>query len=343
MQKWQHKLSFLIIFLFLFSLSGCVNTNAANNGLLKVHYIDVGQADSIFIELPDSKNMLIDAGNNPDGELVVDYIKNLGYSKIDYIIGTHPHEDHIGGMDNVIDSFEIGNVYLPKTDPGQTPTTKTYESVLTSIQNKGLKITAAKSGVSIFSSDSLKADFIAPNSDSYENLNNYSAVIKLTYGSNSFLFTGDAEKNSESEITADIKADVLKVGHHGSSTSTSDSFLQKVDPSYAVISVGTNNKYGHPAAETIETLQNAGVKIYRTDELGSILITSDGNNITVNGDSSESSKTISPSSKTLVYVTPNGKSYHNPECQYVKNNASSLSLSEAKTNYTPCSKCNPPK
>lgn len=358
-KKKRIILGYFSFILLLLSLVGCNTSVQANNtevtsseSNLKVHFIDVGQADSAFIELPNQQTMLIDAGNNNDEELVVDYIKNLGYTRIDYAIGTHPHEDHIGGLDNVIDCLDIGKIYFPAIPDKDSPTTKTYESVVRSIQNKNLKITAAKAGNSILSSDNLNAEILSPASSSYENLNNYSVVIKLTYGNTSFLFTGDMESDVESELSGNLKADVLKVGHHGSDTSTSDAFLEKVSPDIAVISVGANNKYGHPVQSTLDKLNQAGIQIYRTDELGSITILSDGNTISADKQAkpitssipNQSSVSNQPQPKdTIVYVTESGKSYHLETCHYVKNKKIALPLSEAKANYKPCSKCQPPE
>lgn len=243
------------------------------NSKLTVHYIDVGQADSFFIELPNKQTMLIDAGNNADDKLVVNYVKNLNYDTINYVIGTHPHEDHIGGLDTVINTFNIDKIYMPKAQAN----TITFEDVLKAIQNKGLKVTTAKAGVNILNTDNLNIDIIAPVNDTYDNLNNYSAVVKLTYGNNSFLFMGDAEHLSENEITSGVKADVLKVGHHGSNTSTSQAFLNKVKPKYGVISVGKDNSYGHPSNEVLALLNKFNVNVLRTDEQGTIIISSDGN------------------------------------------------------------------
>lgn len=247
-------------------------------GRLTIHFLDIGQGDSEFIELPDGKTMLIDAGESEYGDDVVNYIKNLGYSKIDYLVTTHPHADHIGGMTKVVQSFSIGAVYMPNA----TTTTQTFSYLLTAIKSAGLTITTAKAGVEIFNSNGVSANIIAPNRASYDDLNNYSAVIKLTYSKNSFLFMGDAEELSENQITADIKADVLKVGHHGSNSSSGQAFLNKVTPKYAVISVGEGNDYGHPAQTTLDKLNSVGTVIYRTDKDGTVVFKSDGTNIAVN-------------------------------------------------------------
>ena len=267
---------------------------------LTVHFLDVGQGDSEFIVLPDGKTMLIDAGESDYGNTVVNYIKNLGYSKIDYLVATHPHADHIGGMTKVIQSFSIGAIYMPNA----TTTTQTYIDLLTVIKNAGLTITTAKAGVSIFNSNGVSVNIIAPNSASYDDLNNYSAVVKITYNSNSFLFMGDAEELSENEITADVNADVLKVGHHGSTSSTGQTFLNKVSPKYAVISVGADNDYGHPAQITLDKLSSAGATIYRTDKDGTIVFKSDGTNITV--DKSPSTSTDSGTAVTITKVIISG-------------------------------------
>lgn len=285
-------LSLLIVFLLTFVLSGCTsdiqstNTNMPNekenivvSGKLKVHFIDVGQADSILIE-QDSKYMLIDAGNNADGKLVKNYLMEQGVKTLEYVIGTHPHEDHIGGLDYVINDFNINKIYLPKA----TSTTKTFQDVVVAIKNKGMKASIPKPGES-FNLGSAKCTILAPNSSEYSSLNNNSVVIKLEFGSNSFLFTGDAEDISEKEILAkgfNVKVDLLKVGHHGSRTSTTNEFLSKVNPKYAVISCAAENDYGHPHKETISKLKSKSIPMYRTDELGTIIATSDGKTITFN-------------------------------------------------------------
>ena len=244
---------------------------------LKVHFLDVGQGDSIFIELPTNETILIDASIKDASDKIIKYLKEENGSKIDYVFATHPHSDHIGGMSAVIKAFDIGQIYMPKA----VTTTKTYENLLLTIKDKNLKIKTAKAGNTIIDTDDLKLVVLAPNQDSYESLNNYSIVLKLTYKEKSFLFTGDAETLSEKEITGDVEADVLKVGHHGSRTSTSQAFLNKVNPSYAVISVGLNNDYKHPHQEVLDRLEKKNIKIYRTDQNGDIIFTTDGYNIDV--------------------------------------------------------------
>lgn len=244
---------------------------------LKVHFLDVGQGDSIFIELPTNETILIDASIKDASDKIIKYLKEENVSKIDYVFATHPHSDHIGGMSAVIKAFDIGQIYMPKA----VTTTKTYENLLLTIKDKNLKIKTAKAGNTIIDTDDLKLVVLAPNQDSYESLNNYSIVLKLTYKEKSFLFMGDAETLSEKEITGDVEADVLKVGHHGSRTSTSQAFLNKVNPSYAVISVGLNNDYKHPHQEVLDRIEKKNIKIYRTDQNGDIIFTTDGYNIDV--------------------------------------------------------------
>ena len=241
---------------------------------LLIDFIDVGQADSILIRNQD-KVMLIDAGTNEAGKTVVNYLENLGITKIDYLIGTHPHEDHIGGLDDVINNFDIGQIYMPKIET----TTKTFEDVLEAIENKKLTVTAHNKGDKIELGQAVGEFMTEPILDE-DNLNVSSLVLRLEFGNTSYLFMGDAEEENEETIRWP-KTDVLKVGHHGSSTSSSESFLGQVQPKYAVIMAGKDNSYGLPTQETIDKLNNRGSEIYRTDEDGTIQMTSDGNAIEI--------------------------------------------------------------
>lgn len=209
-------------------------------------------------------------------------------------MATHPHSDHIGGMADVIESFSVGNVILSPA----THTTKTYTNMLTAIDQSGAKVTLGVAGTEIFSDGELSAVVIAPVTEDYSDLNNSSVVIMLTYGEKKFLFTGDAEEDEERTITADVDCDVLKVGHHGSSTSTGSAFLTAASPEYAVISCGAGNSYGHPHTETINKLKKAEINIYRTDLQGDIVMTCDGKNISVNVSPSRANGGASVESKS---------------------------------------------
>ncbi|EOD01363.1 MBL fold metallo-hydrolase [Caldisalinibacter kiritimatiensis] len=299
------------------STSGSANEVNENNNLI-VHFIDVGQADSILIELPNGETSLIDGGNRQDAELVVNYIKDLNIKEIDYLIATHPHEDHIGGLPDVVREFKIGKIYMPR----KSSNTKIYENLLKEIKNKGLKITTARGGQKIIDVDKLKFTIIAPNSKKYDETNEYSIVNKLTYKNTSFLFTGDAEKDSEDEMLKlgyDLSADVLKVGHHGGRTSTNVEFLKRVNPKYAVISAGKGNDYGHPHKEVIERLQDRNIVIFRTDVHGTIKAISDGDNIKFNknvkSDNYQNEDVVKNNNDIYYIGNKRSKVYHSPSCK----------------------------
>ncbi|MBY6929773.1 ComEC/Rec2 family competence protein [Clostridium botulinum] len=321
------------------------NTQVTSLNDMEVHYIDVGQGDSELIQIG-NQNILIDAGCNDNKAL--NYLKSQGISKLDYIIATHPHEDHIGGMTSVINNFEIGEFYAPKVNH----TTKTFENMIKALQNKGLKLTAPTIGDTLTIGNATM-QFLAPNSSKYQDLNNYSIVCKLKYGNTSYLFTGDAESLSEGEILAkqlDISADVLKLGHHGSHSSTSQAFLDKVNPKYAIVSCGKGNDYGHPHQETIDKLNAKNINILRTDVSGTIISTSDGNNINFNVNASETNtgnttnnntSETKTKSNTVWVANKTAKVYHSSkDCSNMKN-PTQISLSDAQEKgLKPCSKCN---
>ncbi|MCY9696420.1 MBL fold metallo-hydrolase [Paenibacillus alginolyticus] len=257
-------------------------TKDETKGELKVHYIDVGQGASQLIIGSSGKTILIDAGNNDKATLVVNYLKKQGVSKIDILIGTHPDADHVGGLDAVIDNFEIGKIYMPKVQSN----TKTFEDVLLAIQRKGLKVATAKAGLTLDWEMDTNVQMIAP-VEQYSDTNEMSAVIHLSYGQTSFLFMGDAESKSEQDMISskvNLRSDVLLVGHHGSNSSSSQAFLDAVKPSYAVIQVGKSNNYGHPTAEVLKRLLDRGIKTYRTDDQGNIIFTTNGKDILVKYD-----------------------------------------------------------
>ena len=229
---------------------------------LKVYFLDVGQADSILV-MNEGETMLIDAGNNEDGEMLVQNLKILGITRIDYLIATHPHEDHIGGLDNIIQNFEIGTIYMPKVQTN----TKTFEDVLDAVKEKELTISTPKVK-DTFRVGQTECQVLAVDNKA-KNLNLASIVIQMEFDNMTYLFTGDAEKEVEEKIlkeNKDIKANILKVGHHGSDTSSSEKFIQAVRPEVSIISVGRDNSYGHPNQDIIARLEEKGSKVYRTKE-----------------------------------------------------------------------------
>lgn len=250
-------------------------------GNMKIHYIDVGQGDATLVQV-NGENLLIDAGPNKSAESLVQYLKGIGITTINHVIATHPHEDHIGGMDEVFEAFEIKNFYSPKVEH----TTKTFEKMIKAVANEGLKITTIKAGdgSKIDLGEGTKVEIFSPVDDKYHELNDYSPIMKITFGNDSFLFTGDSEKFAEKQVIANgenIDADVLKVGHHGSTTSSSEEFIKKVSPKIAIIPVGEGNDYGHPHKEILELLNKNNIKLLRTDLEGTIVLESDGTSIKV--------------------------------------------------------------
>ena len=251
--------------------------SAITEGVLKVHYIDVGQGDSIFIQLPNGETALIDAGEQAFGKTVCSYIRAQGEDTIDYLIGTHPHSDHIGGMETVIEGFSVHKLYLPD----KSHATKVFTNMIRAAKEKNIPTMQAKAGVVMLKTDDIELKFLSPVSKDYEEINDYSAVLSLIYKENSFLFMGDATYTVEKQLTETISHyDVLKVGHHGSNTSSTANFLKRVTPEYVVISCGRGNDYGHPHKQVVNRLERFYSTIYRTDLQGHIVATADGAQIT---------------------------------------------------------------
>lgn len=358
MKKGLKSLFIMLLFLLGFNVQASAN--------MEVHFLNVGQGDSTLITC-DGQSLLIDAGGNDDVDPVLNYIQNKqGLSRLDYIIGTHPHEDHIGAMDSVIDAVEIGEVLLPDV----TTDTDTFMDVLTSIENKGLGITVPELG-GTYQLGNGTFTIIAPVADYGDDLNNWSIGVRVEYGDTSFLFTGDAESSAENDILstgATLDSDVFKIAHHGSETSNSDAFLSAVSPEYGVISCGADNSYGHPNQSVIDRLNASGVKLFRTDAQGTIVAKSDGNTITwstdptsdfSSGDEEEATvisgsgggsfqggaaeDNSSSGGGVIVHITETGSKYHSAGCSYLKSDIP-ISLSDAKAQgYEPCSRCNPPR
>ena len=332
-------------------------------GTLTAHFIDVGQGDSEFLELPDGRTMLIDAGESSEGSTVVGYIRSLGYSDIDYVVATHPHSDHIGGMPAVFGAFEVGEVWAPAV----THDTQAFEAFLDAVDAEGLSINAATAGKTVYDASGCTVDVISPTDGaSYDDLNDWSAILEVEFGDETMLFTGDAGSGIISSAKpGDV--DVLKVGHHGSDTSTTASLVSSLSPEYAVISCGAGNSYGHPHQSTLEALSSATV--YRTDVDGTVVATTDGSSIewrtgaTAPRENAQAqaeaeaaaaaaaAATASQaqnqddggSSGVTVYITKSGEKYHLDGCSSLRKSKIPVSLEDAKARgYEPCKNCNPP-
>lgn len=304
--------------------------------LMQVHFVDVGQGDCSLI-ICNNEAMLIDAGDNDKGTRVQKYLRDQGISNLKYVIGTHPDADHIGGLDVVIYKFDCENVLMPNAQSDS----KSYLDVLAAVDSKGYKVTTVGQG-DIFFIGNASFEILSPVKEHpYADDNNNSIILRLNYYNNSFLFTGDAEYQPQQVIIYDdeinAKADVIKVPHHGSDNSYMKAFYDEVAPEYAVISVGNGNKFGHPHANLLNDLKNRGIKVFRTDESGSIIATSDGNTITFNVEPSvtwASGETLAveneADAKSSDVIAQNTSEEHTDDVTYV------LNISSMKFHYPTC-------
>ncbi|MCX0410971.1 ComEC/Rec2 family competence protein [Clostridium perfringens] len=248
---------------------------------LMISYMDVGQGDAAYIKV-NGNDILIDAGPRSNSKELLEQLKAKNIDDFELVIATHPHEDHIGGMVDVFKEYEVKAFYSPKI----THTTKTYENLVKAVKDEGLKTKELKGGMVIDLGEGAKFEVFTPQKSEYEELNDYSPIMKLSFGDTSYLFTGDAEKLAEEEALAKYKtsldSNVIKFGHHGSSSSSSNAFIEAVSPKYGIISCAKDNKYGHPHRETLDIIKKYNIKTFRTDTDGEIILTSDGKSINFN-------------------------------------------------------------
>ena len=368
---------FLNLLLIAAVIFGAAFTNplpvtAANPDKMEVHFIDVGQGDATLITCG-GHAMLIDAGDDTKGTAIQNYLQKRNIKTLDYLVLTHPDADHIGGAPVIITKFDIDKVFVSNYEKD----TKTYQKLIQALDDKRLSYTTPEVG-SQYSLGTATVTILGPNEE-YDNPNDASVACLVQNGNNRFLFTGDAGEDAEKDILnngLNISADVYKVGHHGSRYSTSKAFFDAVKPSYAVISCSEDNSYGHPHAETLNTLRTNGVKVYRTDEAGTIVATSDGKKITFNvpasdtwqsGEQTQNSSTskttdsaaelqeapkeeVSASTPTgITYVlNKNTHKFHKPSCSSVDTikpkNREDTTMSRDEiigAGYVPCKRCNP--
>ena len=251
-------------------------------GELVVHMIDVGQADC-FLLIQDGETALVDCGTRSTGKDAVEYIKELGITTLDYVIGTHPHDDHMGGMYDVITNFEVGKVIIPDSSDGEI-TANWYLKLMDELKTGEYNVQYPEQG-DIYKLEDATMQVLAAETDVNGNTNNYSIVMKVSFGQMDMIMTGDAETEIEEiilESGVDIDAEILKLGHHGSDTSSSQEFLDAITPEYGLISSKVGNKYEHPIKSTMDKLQAMNVVVYRTDECGSVIMTITTDNITFN-------------------------------------------------------------
>lgn len=333
----------------------------AGSPSLTAYFFDVGQADSEFVVFPDGATMLIDAGTADAAHDIVETVRWLGYDRIDYLVATHPHADHIAGMPEVLEQFDVGMVIAPEV----AHNTHTFEDFLDAVAAEGLSITPAEAGLVVHEGEGFRAEVLSPEAGvRYDDLNDWSAVLKLSYGSTSMLFTGDASAWVLEGLDVG-HVDVLKVAHHGSDTGTTPALLGQLSPSTAVIEVGAGNTYGHPTQETLGELAAAGTRVWRTDQDGSVYAVSDGACVWTASTSGallpvgETAGEVAPDGtagcdassqaggdpgSVVVYTTETGDKYHVDGCPSLRKSKVAISLSDAVAQgYGACKRCAPPE
>ncbi|NBI68000.1 MBL fold metallo-hydrolase [Pseudoflavonifractor sp. 60] len=338
---------FLLALLLLVSLAACGQTGELppEGSSFEVHFIDVGQADSALV-VCDGHYMLIDGGNAEDSDLVYAYLERHGAKHLDYMVATHAHEDHIGGLSGALNYASVDTALCPVTEYSS----KVFQNMVKYLGEQGKSLTVPESGDK-FSLGSAEVEILGPVKE-YDDTNDTSIVLRIDYGDVSFLFAGDMEKGAEKDLIetgADLKADVLKAGHHGSDTSTSYQFLREVSPKYTVISVGEGNSYGHPSEEVLSRFRDAGTEVYRTDMQGHVIAESDGKTVTFRTEKEADTATNPTGNPQLqMYVGNAGtKKFHLPDCASAKNIQEDNQVvflarfQAVLEGYEPCGRCKP--
>lgn len=321
---------------------GTVGTAGTAEDGLTVHFIDVGQADSALLQCG-GQNMLIDGGNVEDSSLVVSYLEDQGVEYLDYVVCTHAHEDHVGGLSGPLNTCTVGTVFSPVTEYSS----KAFSDFVKYTRQQGLELTVPSPG-DAFTLGGAQVTVLGPTED-YEDTNNTSIILRVDYGETSFLFTGDMEREAEEDLLeagCDLDATVLKVGHHGSSTSSSYVFLREVMPEFAVISVGKNNSYGHPHEEVMSRLYDAQVTVYRTDEQGTVVASSDGTTVSFTTEKDAAPTAGRDEAESSGYIgNLNSHVFHRESCSGLpaEKNQVYFDSREAAVaaGYTPCGRCDP--
>lgn len=320
----------------------------SDGSTFEIHYIDVGQGDSALV-LCDGQSMLIDGGEASESSKIYSYLKSNGVSQLDYMVATHAHSDHIGGLSGALNYATVGIAYCPVTEHDS----KTFSSLLKYLDAQGVGITVPTAG-DTFALGSAVVQILGPQK-AYDDPNDTSIVLRVAYGDTSFLFTGDAERTAEADILEagyDLSSTVLKVGHHGSDTSTSYPFLREIMPEYAVIQVGKDNSYGHPTEDTLSRLRDADVKVYRNDLQGTIICTSDGKAVSFSTERNESAQmnptvvaTPEPDDIGEYIGNKNSKKFHLPTCKNLPAEKNRIFLSSRQEaidgGFDPCGNCDP--